>query len=440
MKFIAGILLVAIYSVPAFSQTRALSLEEAIDLSVAHSHVLKISNSQIQEATALVQQAKNNRLPDLDLSGQYLRMNKPNLDIKFGSSSEGGEEAGGMPSANQAMLGMASASLPIFTGGRIQNGIASARYLENAMKLDAEKDRLQVVQNTVLAYFNLYKAQAAVQVVSENLRSAQRRVKDFSNMEANGLLARNDLLKVQLQESNLELTLLTAKNEEQVANYNFNLMLGLPEQTQLALDSTVEARPILEGSLEDWEAKALNNRADKQAMAERQLASHARLRQVKGDYLPSLALSAGYVGVHVPDVLTVTHAMNVGVGLSYNLAALYKAGAHVRQAKAQEETLQWNQAQLVDDIKVGIYKAYQEFNQSQEKIAVSQKALEQARENYRITKNKHENSLATTTDLLDADVARLQTEIDYEYAKADALIAYYKLHEQAGVNVTSNSK
>jgi outer membrane protein TolC len=63
------------------------------------------------------------------------------------------------------------------------------------------------------------------------------------------------------------------------------------------------------------------------------------------------------------------------------------------------------------------------------------KAVEQANENYRITKNKYDNSLATTTDLLDADVARLQAGIDYEYAKADAVVAYNKLHESAGVNV-----
>lgn len=442
-KISAALLLSTLLSGAVFGQTREITLQEAIDLSLDHSNALKISESQIAEASAIVQEARNSRLPDLDISGQYLRVNKPNLEIKIGGeqddSDQEAEQGGGMPNVNQAMMGMASASLPIFAGGRISSGIASARYLEKAAKLDAQKDQLQVIQNTVAAYFNLYKAKAAVRVVSENLRSSQQRVKDFSNMEANGLLARNDLLKVQLQESNLELALLTAENDQKVANFNFNLMLGLPEDTQLVLDSTVEVSLSLEGSLQEWEGKALEQRADQKALEQRQLASHASVQAAKGDYFPSLALTAGYVGIYVPHALTVTNAMNVGVGLSYNLASLYKAGAHVKQAKAKEEALHWNQEQLRDNIKVAIHKAYQDLNQSREKIAVSEKALEQAVENYRITKNKYDNSLATTTDLLDADVARLQTQIDYEYAKADAMIAYYKLHEQAGVKVVSDT-
>ena len=61
------------------------------------------------------------------------------------------------------------------------------------------------------------------------------------------------------------------------------------------------------------------------------------------------------------------------------------------------------------------------------------KAVEQSDENYRITKNKYDNSLVTTTDLLDADVAQVQSRIDYEAAKADAVVAFKRLEQTAGV-------
>ncbi len=54
-------------------------------------------------------------------------------------------------------------------------------------------------------------------------------------------------------------------------------------------------------------------------------------------------------------------------------------------------------------------------------------------ENYRITKNKYDNSLVTTTELLDADVAQVQSKINYAAAKADAIVAYKKLEQTAGV-------
>ena len=61
------------------------------------------------------------------------------------------------------------------------------------------------------------------------------------------------------------------------------------------------------------------------------------------------------------------------------------------------------------------------------------KAVEQATENYRIVKNKYNNSLATTTDLLDADVAQLQAKMNLVFAKADAVVVYNKLLQTAGL-------
>jgi outer membrane protein TolC len=64
---------------------------------------------------------------------------------------------------------------------------------------------------------------------------------------------------------------------------------------------------------------------------------------------------------------------------------------------------------------------------------VSRIAIDQGTENYKITKNKYENSLVTVTDLLDANVALLQAQISLELAKADAIVAYNTLLEKAGV-------
>lgn len=415
-------------------EQKTLTLKQAITLGLENSKELKLSDSKIKEALASVQEAKDNRLPDIDISGQYLRVNKPNVDFKLNKTASGSEGGTEIPSVSQAMFGMATASLPIFAGGTISNGIASAKYLEKATELDAERNKQEVIQNTVAAYYNLYKAQAAMKLVTENLRTSKQRVTDFINMEKNGLVARNDLLKVQLQESNVELTLLTAENNEKITNFNFNLLLGLDEHTKLVLDTAdLQVNPQIK-TLDEWESLALDHRADFKALINRQDAAHAGVKIAKGAYYPSLAVSAGYVGANVPHVLTITNALNAGVGVSYNLASLYKAGSKVKQAKAQEEQLSWSQEQLKDGIRIDIHNAYQDYTQHLKKIQVYEKAVEQANENYRITKNKYDNSLATTTDLLDADVARLQAGIDYEYAKADAVVAYNKLFESAGVN------
>ena len=72
---------------------------------------------------------------------------------------------------------------------------------------------------------------------------------------------------------------------------------------------------------------------------------------------------------------------------------------------------------------------------TQKKVEVYTKAIEQATENQRITKNKFINSLATTTELLDADVALLQARLGSSFYRADALVAYFKLLHSAGLDL-----
>ncbi len=268
---------------------RHLSLEDAISLSLSASKQLRVSDAHIAEAEAGLKEARERRLPDLKLTAAYLRLAAPDIDLKLntgkqdqnGQSGTTEQQGSGMPSVNEAAYAIANASLPLFTGFKIQSGIESAKYLAKAASLDAAKDRADVILNTVFAYINLYKAKAAEQLMQENLNTAKQRVRDMKNLEQNGLLARNDLLKSELQASKVELSLLDAQNNLHVARVNMNLMLGLPEGTQLAPDTSFEKNSEMK-PLSDWESLALANRKDMAALGNRMMAAQAGVRAAKG--------------------------------------------------------------------------------------------------------------------------------------------------------------
>lgn len=429
---------------------RKLTLDEAITLSLQNSKDLKLSQARIKEATASLREARERRLPDLSVSGSYLRLNQPdvNLKVKLGSSSSSGSEGSGSSSGSaasslkveQAAYAMANLSIPVFAGFRIQHGIESAKYLAKAAELDAERDRDEVVANTIAAYSNLYKAKAALDIVKENLKQSQQRVSDFSNLEKNGLMARNDLLKAELQQSNVELTLLDAENNWKITYINMNLMLGLPENTELEPDATAFVNGADAKTFEDWEGTALQNRKDIAATDYRVKAANAGVKAAKGDYYPSLALTGGYIAADIPNLVTLTNVMNGGIGLKYSPSSLWKTGSKVAQAKARRQEAEINREMLSDGIRLQVAQAYQNYLSTVKKIDVYAKAEEQANENYRIVKNKYDNSLATTTDLLDADVAQLQAKLNHAFAMADATVAYKKLQASAGVLTENNNK
>ncbi|MEO6547081.1 MAG: TolC family protein, partial [Ferruginibacter sp.] len=427
---IFGVVLLAAFQAVSAQQTRKITLKEAIELSVANSHLLKNNKAKIDEATAAVKEANERRLPDASVSGSYLYLPvKPNINMKSDSAGKGGSGA----NVSQAMYGIANISLPIYTGGKIKYGIESAKYLEQAVKLDAEENTEAVILNTINAYSNLYKSGATVTLVKENLEQANQRIKDFSNLEKNGLLARNDLLKVALQSSNIELALLDAESNWKLASVNMALMLGLPEQMLLVPDSASLQPTMPVKTLEDYEQLALMQRENVTALEYRRKAAAVGVKSAKADNMPSIALTGGYVAADIPGLLTITNAVNVGVGVKYNISSLWKTKSGVAQAEARVQQLTANQQMLNDDIRLQVNQAYQAYLLSQKKLQVYQKAIEQATENYRITKNKYDNALATTTDLLDADVAQLQTRLNLSNAVADATVAYNKLLQTAGI-------
>lgn len=433
LNFVLTIVAITLAHLTNAQDKKALSLNEAIDLSIKNSKQLKINRAKVEQASAAVKEAIERRLPDAKVSGSYIYLTNPNIDLKTKSTNSNNGNSGGTPKVNQAAYGILNLSMPVYAGGKIRYGIESSKYLAHAEELDAENNKEQVIENTIEAYVNLYKAGAAVTLYNENLLQAQQRVKDFSNLEKNGLLARNDLLKAQLQSSNVELALLDANNNWEFANVNMNLMLGLPEGTILSPDSTMINQNFSVQTLDEYVQAALKNRKDIEALDLRKQAADVGVKTAKADMYPSIALTGGYIAADVPKLLTITNAANIGIGVQYNIGSLWKTKSKVQEAEGRSKEIEATQELMNDNVRLQVNKAYLNWLGSQKKIDVYEKAIEQADENYRIVKNKYANSLATLTDLLEADVAQLQSRLNYSFAKADAVVVYNQLLQSAGL-------
>ena len=132
-------------------------------------------------------------------------------------------------------------------------------------------------------------------------------------------------------------------------------------------------------------------------------------------------------------MLSITNAINVGIGVSYNIGSLWKTKAKVQQAEAKAKQIALTESIMDDNLQLQVNKSYLNLLSNRKKIEVYSKAVEQAEENYNIVKNKFDNSLATATDLLEADVAQFQAKLSYTLARADTFVAYNKLLQTAGI-------
>ena len=429
IRNIFGILLFSMSISQISSQeTRAISLNEAVKLGIENSKNLKIDAAKIEESTAQLLEAKNNQLPSLKLGATYLHLFSPNVNLKTESAG-----AANSLKINDVMYASANLSYPIYAGGRIKYGIQSAEYLVEASKLSAENDKEAIAYNISQAYNNLFKASQIIKVLEENLSASQKRDETFLKLENNGLMARNDRLKAQLQTSNIELQLLDAQNNYSIANINMDLLLGLPETTILKVDEDYINEISENQPVSYYLSQALQNRKDLQALDYQRKAANLGTKAAKAENLPSLAITGGYVAADIPGFVTITNAINIGLGVSYNLDNLWKKNSSLLKSQAREKQLEANNELLNDHIKLELNKDFQNSNLVKKKIEVYERALEQATENYRITKNKYDNGLANITDLLEADAALVGAKVNVINSRADAALAYKKLLQTSGI-------
>ncbi|MGJ5643391.1 TolC family protein [Formosa sp. S-31] len=421
---ITSLLLITLLSVfSTYAQsTKTISLEEAVSLAINNSDISKINEAKIAASQSEVNVAKNAQYPDLSIGGQYRHLTKVDFENKLGASSaDTNSESTTLPNVNQLLMGQADISMPLFSGFKIKNAVEASKNLHLATTYKAKNDNEQLALTTINLYITLYKAEESIALFEDNLKSAKQRVKDFTAMEENGILAKNDLLKAQLQESSVELSLEEARKNKRILNYKLAVLLKLPEDTVIStihkdfgmVPETVKSDSIY--------------RNDLQALKYQELATENQIKMAKANYYPSIGLVGGYMAADVRNAFTLTNAINFGVGVSYNLSDIFKNKSEVEVAKSKAEELQYAIDKVTDDIKIEIENANQEYLLALKKLDVYTISEEQAVENYRIVKDKFDNGLADTNDTLEADLQQLQAKINLAYARADISQKYYEL-------------
>ncbi|UPZ36223.1 TolC family protein [Sphingobacterium sp. PCS056] len=415
------LLLFCLQGVAFAQQSTPLTLQEVIHLAQTQSLEAKASETKITGKKLELEASKNTLLPDAKLSGQYLAMTSPDVKFQIPMSSSSDPMS---IKANQLLLGQASVSMPIYTGGKIKNSIAAASNAVKAEEFSALALKDQLAEQGINLYINLYKAQQTALLMEENIKRSEQRVADFKAMEANGIIPRNDLLKAELQLSNYKVALQEAQKNATVLNYQLVNFLKLDEATKVPAINLDEA-PII-ADISDA-TTALTNRNELKALQAQHDIALNRVNIEKSNALPKIALTGGYAALDVHNLITVKNAVNVGVGISYDIGSLYKNKKNVNIARNQVNQVDENVVMMNDKIRVQVQQANENYHLTISQNQLYTEAVNQANENYRIVKDKYDNGVADTDDLLEADVQQLQSKINLAISKANTVEKYYDL-------------
>src|SRR5690606_31358689 len=268
------------------AQEKTLTLNEAIQLGLENSKQLKLSQSRVNEAISQYNQVKDKALPTASTSFAYNHTEILNDQFQIGN-----EEAFDLPARTNAFIGTASIQQLIFQGNKLKFAKESTNLLTQVARLDIDKNKQDIAYNIINAYYNLYKVLQSKKVVEQNLRVIDRQIKQSERFFEQGIVTKNDVLRFQLEKSNIQLTGLDLENNRKVVNYNLDILLGLPESTILKINKIADDQTIIVG-LPNYIDNALNNREElKQISLQTQVADY-NIKSTIADLLPTLGIVA----------------------------------------------------------------------------------------------------------------------------------------------------
>lgn len=427
-------ILIAVLLLPAVLQAQTLkklSLQEAIDLGIANSKNLKLAQNKIDESIARLAVVKDNALPTATASFLYNHAEIPTNTLRIGDGNPIN-----LPKRADAFVGTAAVQELVYGGGKYKLAQESTKLLTEVAKLDADKSKEEISYAVINTYFSLYKVMQSKKVVAQNLEAIASQLKQAQRFFEQGIVTKNDVLRFQLQQANISLTDLEFENNRKIINYNMDILLGLPDDTEIALTDTDLPLQTVD-PLASYINLAMANRQELQQLDLQNKVAGVNIKSIKANTLPTFGVGANlyYInpsGKFIPPSEQFIMPITVGATLSWNVASLWTNKNKVAEAKIQQHEIGIQKDILTDNVKTELNRNYQNYKLSVQKIGVLETSIAQATENDRLLESKYKNNIASATDRIDAETLLYQAKINLELAKADARLAYYTLLKSTG--------
>ncbi|HEY4651711.1 MAG TPA: TolC family protein, partial [Pontibacter sp.] len=251
--------MLAITSVATFAQEpvqQVLTIDELFTLAEQHSQQLQVSRTGIEIANQRREVAGLQKRPNLsaNLTGSYIGDARIlDTDLKEVKTVE-------MPHFGNSFS--VQASQVVFKGGAINNGIKAAELGQQVAQLTFEKNRADIKLLLVARYADLYRLQNQRDTYQRNIDLAKLRLKNIQALYDKGMLTRNDVIRSELQLTNLNMALQEVHNNLQIANQQLRQIVGLPANVQIVPDAAFAQQQVQTKDYNTYLELALTNFPD----------------------------------------------------------------------------------------------------------------------------------------------------------------------------------
>ena len=406
---------------PAFAQssTLTLSLDEAIARGRTAAPRIADAKARREAADATVTSREALRLPVVTATGGYQRISHV---TPYGITAPGIGSVTIFPDIPNNYRARADASIPIYTSGRTDALIGSAELDRKAADADTRTAEADVALDVARAYWALVTARESTRVVEQGLVRMDAYVSDVKARVDTGFLPPNDLLSAQAQRARQNVARIQAKNAAALAEADLCRLVGVDLDTTIVTSTPLLAPLPSAASLTSMSIAALTEqarggRSERDALTERASSARESGAAAAAALKPQIGAAAGVEesrpnAQFVPRVDEWHGSWAVGVNLTWQLFDGGKAKADRAAAAAQAVSLERRRDDFDAMLGVELRQRRLDVEAGHAALDASAEAVSASTEARRVVEERFKAGVATSTDVLEAQSALLQAELE----------------------------
>ncbi len=396
---------------PAFftlAAQKTLSLDECIRLSLQNNLQVKNGGLDLKSVQSRINEAKSGFLPSVDITGQYqyyLSIPKSLIPASVFDPTAAADDYMTVSFGSEQTSGASLQVSQVLYNQRVFIGLKAAKTAKNLTELQLNRTREDLVYNVSAVYYNLQMVQSNLSLLDENLVSLEKIRNASRTLQANELISKTNLKRLEISYENLRNERLNLGITRDKTLNLLKFLLGLPLDEVLnvmAFDSGKKQGLILQ----DYDN--VSSRSDLMLVKEQIQLAELDKKATVAEYFPSLAgvFNYGITGYNnkVAPFQTINDQwmkssyvalqLNIPVFSGFSRAQKVKQkGYEVEKAKNNYELLRQSAEKDLADARKNSLSAGNTFENARRNLQLAQEVFDGSTTEY-------QNGLIALTDLL----------------------------------------
>jgi len=427
----------------AAQQVVSLSLSEAVDYAVENNPTTKNARLELLISKATIKETTARGLPQIN--GAYNLDYNPKIPVVFLPNQPPFGDPSNPSDVIPARFGVSySSGLGVTVNQMIFDGsffvgLRAAKTLLELTNKDLKKAEIDVVENVKKAYFGVLVNQQRIRLAGANLSRIDTLLKETTALNEAGFVEKIDVSRVQVQRNNTFTQVQRSQTALEISKQILKLQMGIPIEYEVELVETLQDLSTKEALVQLLGEEGSDRIEIEQVVTQITLVG-LDLKNNVSQYMPKInfignARRSG-AGNELDRVFNKSNWFGsslVGVSMSVPIFDGFSKAARIQKNRVQLNQLENQRSFLKESFKSQLYAAKANLRNDLNILEVQEANLQLATEVYQIARIKYKEGIGSNLEVVNADAALIEAEINYLGALYDGLISKINLEKALGV-------